>query len=54
MSTKKNINEIILKLVVVNNLEDRKYVWECKARQTIFETIKLPHDFVLKEIKTDP
>lgn len=43
----------MLSLSVVKNLEINKYVWECKARENLFETIKLPESYSLKQIKTD-
>lgn len=41
-------------MLIIKNLEDRKYTWECRARQTIFSPIKLPPGFALREIKTEP
>lgn len=41
-------------MLLVINLEDKKYIWDCKARETIFESIKLPVSYKLQEIRADP
>lgn len=41
-------------MLLVINLEDKKYAWDCRARETVFESIKLPPSYILREIRADP